>query len=158
MQEQLKNCYISDFVVTREEDPTVKVVSYLPEIKNTKIATITVGNSATDIFAPKSNGAGSVVTIDDTLATGTKIATLTIDGRTTDINAPNPGSNVEIDQKLKAGKEIAAIKVDDKESVSIYAPYFEDENIDLKTISDCANAIKKLLVLLGIDESKIHTV
>ena len=158
MQEQLKNCYISDFVVTREEDPSVKVVSHLPETKNIKIATITVGNSETDIFAPRSNSAGSIVTIDDTLKTGTKIATLTIDGTATDINAPNPGSNVKIDQKLTDGKEIAVITVDNKQPVSIYAPYFENKDINLKTISDCANTIKKLLMLLGIDESKIHTV
>ena len=54
----------------------------------TKIATITIDNESTDVYAP-TGGGGSSVSWNEIQTTGTKIAEITIDGTTYDVYAPN---------------------------------------------------------------------
>ena len=51
----------------------------------TKIASIDVDGTSTDLYAPNGGGGGSTVTITPVLQSGTKIATATVDGASTDL-------------------------------------------------------------------------
>lgn len=55
----------------------------------TKIATITIDDESTDVYAPAGGGGGSSVSWNEIQTTGTKIAQITIDGETYDVYAPN---------------------------------------------------------------------
>lgn len=55
----------------------------------TKIATITIDEQSTDVYAPTGGGGGSSVSWNEIQTTGTKIAEITIDGTTYDVYAPN---------------------------------------------------------------------
>ena len=68
----------------------------------TKIATITVDGSGTDLYAP--NSGGSTVSVTQVVSTGTKIATITVDGTGTDLYAPSGGGGgSEIDDTAGTG-------------------------------------------------------
>lgn len=54
----------------------------------TKIATITIDEESTDVYAP-AGGGGSTVSWNEIQQSGTKIAEITIDGTTYDVYAPN---------------------------------------------------------------------
>lgn len=55
----------------------------------TKIATITIDDESTDVYAPTGGGGGSTVSWNEIQTTGTKIAEITIDGTTYDVYAPS---------------------------------------------------------------------
>ena len=55
----------------------------------TKIATITIDEQSTDVYAPTGGGGGSSVSWNEIQTTGTKIAEITIDETTYDVYAPN---------------------------------------------------------------------
>ena len=97
--------------------PDVSVTQVLPSSGNTKVATITVDSTATDIYAPTPTS----VSIDDTLSTGTKVATITIDGTDTEILVPSAGSSVQVTQIQESGTHIADIEVDGV-TTELYAP------------------------------------
>ena len=65
---------------------TVTVTQVLSS--GTKIATIGVDGTDTDLFAPSGGGGGSTVSVTQIQSTGTKIATVTVDGTGTDLYAP----------------------------------------------------------------------
>ena len=85
----------------------------------TKIATITVDDEPTDIYAPEDTG--SDVSVTQVVSTGTKIATVTVDDTPTDLYAPNPGDKVVVTQVQSTGTKIASIKVNNN-STDLYAP------------------------------------
>lgn len=97
--------------------PDVSVTQVLPSSGNTKVATITVDSTATDIYAPTPTS----VSIDDTLSVGTKVATITIDGTDTEILVPSAGSSVQVTQIQDTGTHIADIEVDGV-TTELYAP------------------------------------
>lgn len=53
----------------------------------TKIATISVDDESTDLYAPEDTG--SEVSVTQVVSSGTKIATITVDNTSTDLYAPN---------------------------------------------------------------------
>ena len=55
----------------------------------TKIATITIDEQSTDVYAPTGGGGGSSVSWNEIQTTGTKIAEITIDGTTYVVYEPN---------------------------------------------------------------------
>lgn len=55
----------------------------------TKIATVTIDNVDTDLYAPNGGGGGSTVSIDRKVSTGENFADITIDGVTTSLYATN---------------------------------------------------------------------
>ena len=64
---------------------TVEVTPVLES--GTKIATVTIDGTGTDLYAPE--GGGSDVTVTPIQTTGTKIATIGVDGTNTDLYAPS---------------------------------------------------------------------
>lgn len=88
----------------------------------TKIATITIDDVATDVYAPTGGGGGSTVSWNELQATGTKIAEITIDGTTYDVYAPaDTGSVVTWSQVQTTGTKIAEISIDGT-TTDVYAP------------------------------------
>ena len=85
----------------------------------TKIATITVDDEPTDIYAPEDTG--SEVSVTQVVSTGTKIATVTVDNVGTDLYAPDPGDKVTVTQVQSTGTKIASIKVNN-DTTDLYAP------------------------------------
>ena len=74
---------------------TVTVTQVLTS--GTKIATIGVDGTDTDLFAPSGGGGGSTVSVTQIQSTGTKIATITVDGNGTDLYSPAaPVSDVQV--------------------------------------------------------------
>ena len=60
------------------------------QTSGTKIATVTIDGTATDLYAPEGGGGGSTVTVTQTLASGTDIASISVDGTSTTLYAPTP--------------------------------------------------------------------
>ena len=81
----------------------------------TKIATITVDDTPTDLYAP--TGGGSDVSVSQIQSTGTKIATITVDDTPTDLYAPA----TSVTQIQSTGTKIATVTVGSS-STDIYAP------------------------------------
>ena len=102
-----------DLVGGGSEVEVTQVVS-----SGTKIATITVDDTPTDLYAPD---AGSDVEVTQVVSSGEKIATITIDDTPTDIYAPEGGSDVSVTQVISSGEKIATINVDNVPT-DIYAP------------------------------------
>ena len=74
---------------------TVTVTQVLTS--GTKIATIGVDGTDTDLFAPSGGGGGSTVSVTQIQSTGTKIATVTVDGNGTDLYSPDaPVTDVQV--------------------------------------------------------------
>ena len=72
-----------------------KEVGYAQTLgSGTKIGTITIDGTATDIYAPSGGGGGSTVTVTPIVTTGTKIATIGVDQSSYDLYAPSGGGNV----------------------------------------------------------------
>ena len=65
----------------------------------TKVATIDIDGTATDIYAPD---AGDSVTVTQITSTGTHIADIEVDGVTTELYAPNGGGGAVIDDTVIA--------------------------------------------------------
>lgn len=74
---------------------TVTVTQVLTS--GTKIATIGVDGTDTDLYAPDGGGGGSTVSVTQIQSTGTKIATITVDGNGTDLYSPAaPVTDVQV--------------------------------------------------------------
>lgn len=59
------------------------------QTSGTKIATVTIDGTATDLYAPEGGG-GSTVTVTPILTSGTQTATISVDGTTSTLYAPTP--------------------------------------------------------------------
>ena len=72
------------------------------QVTGTKIATITINGTATDVYAPSDTG--DTVTWTQITGSGTKIATITINGTSTAIYAPTSGGGyTDVTGTLTAG-------------------------------------------------------
>ena len=60
------------------------------QTSGTKIATVTIDGTATDLYAPEGGGGGSTVTVTPILTSGTQTATISVDGTTSTLYAPTP--------------------------------------------------------------------
>lgn len=60
------------------------------QTSGTKIATVTIDGTATDLYAPEGGSGGSTVTVTQTLTSGTEIASVSVDGTSTTLYAPTP--------------------------------------------------------------------
>ena len=60
------------------------------QTSGTKIATVTIDGTATDLYAPEGGGGGSTVTVTPILTSGTQTATISVDGTSTTLYAPTP--------------------------------------------------------------------
>lgn len=60
------------------------------QTSGTKIATVTIDGTATDLYAPEGGGGGSTVTVTPILTSGTQTATIDVDGTTSTLYAPTP--------------------------------------------------------------------
>lgn len=59
------------------------------QTSGTKIATVSIDGTSTDIYAPEGGG-GSTVTVTQTLASGTEVGSISVDGTSTTLYAPTP--------------------------------------------------------------------
>lgn len=89
---------------------TVTVTQVLTS--GTKIATIGVDGTDTDLFAPSGGGGGSTVSVTQIQSTGTKIATITVDGNGTDLYSPAaPVTDVQVNGTSVVTSGVANIPV-----------------------------------------------
>lgn len=56
----------------------------------TKIATVSIDGTSTDLYAPQGGSGGSTVTVTPILTSGTQTATISVDGTTSTLYAPTP--------------------------------------------------------------------
>lgn len=98
------------------------------------LASIKVGETVSDIYAPDS----SKVSVTQTLATGTEIGSVTVDGTETKLYAPEGGgtggSNVSVTQKVTEGTNIADITVDGT-AYPLYSPDASEVSVT-QTLTD----------------------
>ena len=89
---------------------TVTVTQVLTS--GTKIATIGVDGTDTDLFAPSGGGGGSTVSVTQIQSTGTKIATITVDGNGTDLYSPDaPVTDVQVNGTSVVTSGVANIPI-----------------------------------------------
>lgn len=60
------------------------------QTSGTKIATIAIDGTSTDLYAPEGGGGGSTVTVTQSLSSGTQVASISVDGNATNLYAPTP--------------------------------------------------------------------
>lgn len=88
----------------------------------TKIGTININGTSTDIYAPTSEGGGSTVTYTPTVTSGVQLGTIVIDGVSKVIYAPeDEGSDVTWSATQTSGTKIGTLNVDGTDYV-LYAP------------------------------------
>ena len=101
----------------------------------TKIGTININGTSTDIYAPTSESGGSSVSYTPTVTSGVKLGTITIDGASTVIYAPeDAGSDVTWSATQTSGTKIGTLNVDGTDYV-LYAPTPTTYNIATTTQS-----------------------
>ena len=88
----------------------------------TKIGTININGTSTDIYAPTPESGGSTVTYTPTVTSGVQLGTIVIDGVSKVIYAPeDAGSDVTWSATQTSGTKIGTLNVDGKDYV-LYAP------------------------------------
>ena len=88
----------------------------------TKIGTININGTSTDIYAPTPEGGGSTVTYTPTVTSGVQLGTIVIDGVSKVIYAPeDAGSDVTWSATQTSGTKIGTLNVDGTDYV-LYAP------------------------------------
>lgn len=60
------------------------------QTSGTKIATVSIDGTSTDLYAPEGGGGGSTVSVTQTLSSGTQVASIDVDGTSTTLYAPTP--------------------------------------------------------------------
>ena len=89
----------------------------------TKIATIGVDGTDTDLFAPSGGGGGSTVSVTQIQSTGTKIATVTVDGNGTDLYSPAaPVTDVQVNGTSVVTSGVANVPVASSSTAGVVAP------------------------------------
>lgn len=98
-------------------------VSFTRDLSSgTKIGTININGTSTDIYAPTSEGGGSTVTYTPTVTSGVQLGTIVIDGVSKVIYAPeDAGSDVTWSATQTSGTKIGTLNVDGRDYV-LYAP------------------------------------
>ena len=98
-------------------------VSFTRDLSSgTKIGTININGTSTDIYAPASASGGSTVTYTPTVTSGVQLGTIVIDGVSKVIYAPeDAGSDVTWSATQTSGTKIGTLNVDGTDYV-LYAP------------------------------------
>lgn len=98
-------------------------VSFTRDLSSgTKIGTININGTSTDIYAPTAEGGGSTVTYTPTVTSGVQLGTIIIDGVSKVIYAPeDAGSDVTWSATQTSGTKIGTLNVDGTDYV-LYAP------------------------------------
>ena len=97
---------------------TVTVTQVLTS--GTKIATIGVDGTDTDLFAPSGGGGGSTVSVTQIQSTGTKIATVTVDGNGTDLYSPDaPVTDVQVNGTSVVTSGVANVPLADSSNPGV---------------------------------------